>query len=208
MTTIETLINRIARDLIDSSNVRWSRPELLDYINDAISATVLRRPDLSRTTTSVATSSNEVTLPSDAYQLLSVNHVGNASVQFVDMNKLDQLYPTWRTMTGAPSNWTKHDLDERVFYLFPAPSAEVNVQLVYSKAISVSDETDTFPLLDIYIGVVTDFVKYRAYSKDSQNPSEANQAQMHLQAFAVALGDKATADSAKSAMFKQSEVAR
>ncbi|WP_327790473.1 DUF6682 family protein, partial [Vibrio anguillarum] len=36
--TIKGLIDRVARDLIDVRHVRWSRPELMDFVNDAISA--------------------------------------------------------------------------------------------------------------------------------------------------------------------------
>lgn len=48
--TVKNLIDRISRDLIDLRNVRWSRPELIDFMNDAIAAIVIRRPDLSRAT--------------------------------------------------------------------------------------------------------------------------------------------------------------
>ncbi|MCA2497779.1 DUF6682 family protein [Vibrio sp. 2175-1] len=207
-TTVQTLIDRISRDLIDVRNVRWSRLELMDFLNDAIASIVIRRPDLSRATATVATTTNVVALPSDAYQILAVNHVDNVAAQFVDINKLNQLYPSWRTTTGAPVVWTRNEMDETTLFLYPAPEAQVSVELVYSRNLRVSAETDNFPLPDIYEGTVSDFVMYRAYNKDSQNPTEGNKAQLHLQAFATALGDKTASDNAKSQMIKQSEVAR
>lgn len=207
-TTVKTLIDRISRDLIDLRNVRWSRSELIDFLNDAIASIVIRRPDLSRATETVATSTNIVSLPADAYQILAVNHVDNVATQFVDINKLNQLYPGWRTTSGAPVCWTRNEMDETTLFLYPAPTVEVNIELVYSRNLRVSTETDSFPLPEIYEGTVSDFVMYRAYNKDSQNPNEGNKAQLHLQAFATALGDKTASDNAKAQMIRESEVAR
>ncbi|MFV8385802.1 DUF6682 family protein [Vibrio parahaemolyticus] len=207
-TTVKPLIDRISRDLIDLRNVRWSRTELIDFLNDAIASIVIRRPDLSRATATVPTSSNTVALPGDAYQILAVNHVDDVAAQYVDINKLNQLYPDWRITAGAPVCWTRNEMDETTLFLYPSPTAEVNVELVYSRNLRVAAESDAFPLPEIYEGVVADFVMYRAYNKDSQNPNEGNKAQLHLQAFATALGDKTASDNAKSQMIKQSEVAR
>ncbi len=206
--TVKNLIDRISRDLIDLRNVRWSRPELIDFMNDAIAAIVIRRPDLSRATAVVATSSNTVALPTDAYQILAVNHIDNVAATFVSINKLNQLYPEWRTTVGAPVCWTRNELDETTLFLYPAPQEQVNVEVVYSRTLKVTDESAAFPLSEVYEGVVADFVMYRAYNKDSLNPAEGQKAQLHLQAFATALGDKTATDNAKAQMINQSEGAR
>lgn len=101
--TIKGLIDRVARDLIDVRHVRWSRPELMDFVNDAISAMVIRRPDLSRTTAMIESSSYQVSLPADAYQILAVNHINQQAAQFVNIHKLNQLYPEWRKTAGVPA---------------------------------------------------------------------------------------------------------
>ncbi|WGY45229.1 DUF6682 family protein [Vibrio sp. ABG19] len=206
--TVQTLIDRISRDLVDIRNVRWSRAELTDFLNDAIAAILIRRPDLSRTTATVPTASVNVTLPADAYQILAVNHINNIAAQFVDINKLNQLYPDWRVKTGIPTCWARNELDETTLFLYPAPAEQVDVEIVYSRNLKVSDEAEAFPLTDIYEGVVADFVMYRAYNKDSLNVADGNKAQLHLQAFATALGDKSASDSAKTQMIKSSEGAR
>lgn len=207
-TTVKTLIDRISRDLIDVRNVRWSRGELMDFLNDAIAAIVLRRPDLSRATSKVPAATNTVALPVDAYQILAVNHINNIAAQYVDINKLNQLYPDWRTTSGVPVCWTRNELDETTLFLYPSPESRVDVEVVYSRTLKVSQESDSFPLSPMYEGVVGDFVMYRAYNKDSQNPAEGQKAQLHFQAFAMALGDKTAADNAKAQMINQSEGAR
>lgn len=206
--TVKKMIDRLARDLIDVRNVRWTRAELLDFINDGMAAIVLRRPDLTRATQIVATTTNTVALPADAYQILAVNHINNLAAQYVDIHKLNQLYPDWRTTTGAPVCWTRNELDETTLFLYPKPATSVNVELVYSRGLTLALETDSFPLSEMYLGVVYDFVMYRAYNKDSQNPVEGQKAQLHLQSFATALGDKTVMDNAKAQMIKDSEGAR
>ncbi|WP_277207072.1 DUF6682 family protein [Vibrio misgurnus] len=206
--TVKKMIDRLARDLIDVRNVRWTRAELLDFINDGMAAIVLRRPDLTRATQIVATTTNTVALPADAYQILAVNHINNLAAQYVDIHKLNQLYPDWRITTGAPVCWTRNELDETTLFLYPKPATSVNVELVYSRGLTLALETDSFPLSEMYLGVVYDFVMYRAYNKDSQNPVEGQKAQLHLQSFATALGDKTVMDNAKAQMIKDSEGAR
>lgn len=206
--TIKGLIDRVARDLIDVRHVRWSRPELIDFLNDAIAAIVLRRPDLTRKTVTINVDSFTVGLPVDLYKVLAVNHINLMAAQYVDINKLNQLYPNWRTMTGEPTCWTRNELDEKTLFLFPAPESTATVEIVYSSAMKVDAESDDFPITEIYEGVVSDYVMYRAYNKDSMNPSDAQRAQLHLQAFATALGEKSSSDQFIVQMIKQSEVAR
>lgn len=43
--TVQSLVDRARRTLFDPTGVRWTDPELLDYVNDAQSQIVLYRPD-------------------------------------------------------------------------------------------------------------------------------------------------------------------
>ena len=206
--TVKDLIDRVSRDLIDPKNTRWTRPELVDYLNDAIAAIVLRRPDLSRTTKTTAITTNTLTLLDDTYQLLGVNHIGNVAVQYVDINTLNQLYPDWRTKTGVPECWTRNELDETTLFVYPTPTAQVDIEYIYSRHLAVAAETDPLPLPDIYQGVLVSYMLHKAYSKDGQAASEQNKAQIHYQAFATVLGEKATADSVKAQILKAGERGR
>lgn len=73
----------------------------------------------------------------------------------------------WRTVC-----WTRNELDETTLFLYPAPQEQVNVEVVYSRTLKVTDESAAFPLSEVYEGVVADFVMYRAYNKDSLNPQK------------------------------------
>lgn len=194
---VSQLIERASRDLVDLRFVRWSKAELIDFLNDGIAAVLIRRPDLARVTATVEEhTGNRVTLPNDAYCLLSVNFINDIATQFVDIHKLNQLYPRWRVTQGDPVCWTKNDGDNVSYWLYPSPTTPVTIEHEYSRVTRV-DENSDFPLPSIYEGLVLDFIMYRAYSKDSENASEANKAQLHFQAFGVALGDKTQTDTLK-----------
>lgn len=212
MAQVIDIINRVARELIDKNFTRWTKDAHLTNLNDAISAILIVRPDLGRTTTTVSVEAGQfkVTLPDTAYKLLSVNHAANYALQFVDIYRLNNNYPDWRTRTAAsPLNWTRNDSDESCFFLFPAPTGSIDVEYDYAEQIRVSNaDTDAFPLAPIYELMVFDYMMYRAYSKDGQNESEASKAAMHFQAFTTALTGKSQTDANESARIKASEVAR
>jgi hypothetical protein len=212
MTQVIDIINRVARELIDKNFTRWTKEAHLTNLNDAISAILIMRPDLGRTTTEVEVSAGQykVTLPDTAYKLLSVNHANNYALQFVDIYRLNNNYPNWRTSTGtSPLCWSRNDNDDKAFFLYPAPESTITVEYDYAEQIRVEDEdTEAFPLAPIYELMVFDYMMYRAYSKDGQNESEAQKSAMHFQAFSAALTGKTNTDASEVARIRASEVPR
>ena len=205
---VSELIAEVAEQLVDKNYARWSQDELLKYMNMGIQTFILKRPDLTKKIETVATSSNTLDLPADGYEFISVNHVDSHATQYADINRLNQLYPTWRTQTGAPVIWTKNDFDNKTIYLYPAPSVEVSVEYVYSANLTASSTADDFPIPDIYKSIIFDYMVYRAYDKDGENASEAQKAQNHLLSFATAIGDKATADQISKQWLQEQEKGR
>ncbi|PWI34835.1 hypothetical protein DI392_00710 [Vibrio albus] len=211
MALVTEIIARVARELIDKNFTRWTEETHLTNLNDAISAILIVRPDLGRTTKTdtVSAGVSKVTLPATAYKLLGVNCLNNYALQFVDIYRLNNNYPDWRTRTAAqPLNWTRNDNDEFVFYVYPAPTADATIEYDYAEQIRVEATTDPFPLSPIYELMVFDYMMYRAYSKDGQNESEAAKASAHFQAFQLALTGKTQTDKNESARIKASEAVR
>jgi hypothetical protein len=211
MAQVIELINRVGRELIDKNFTRWTKEAHLTNLNDAISAILMVRPDLGRKTVTVQVTAGQfkVDLPDSAYKLLSVNHANNYALQFVDIYRLNNNYPEWRTRTAAsPLNWTRNDNDESCFFVYPAPVATMSVEYDYAEQIRVSTESDGFPLAPIYELMVFDYMMYRAYSKDGENGSESAKAANHFQAFSLALTGKSQTDANETARIKASEVTR
>ncbi|PSV11657.1 hypothetical protein C0W59_19175 [Photobacterium kishitanii] len=201
---VSDLIEQVAELLVDKGNVRWSQSELINYINDALAAIIMRRPSITAADSVISVTNNPVVLPNDAYSLLTVEKIGDYRGQYTPIETLDRFYPMWRTQIGIAQCWTKHNDELLRFWIFPAPQEPINVEVIYSKVITVKAQTDVIPLTSVYVGILIDFVLFRAFGKDAENASEESKSLMHFQLFAVAMGDKSATDKAKYTARKQS----
>ncbi|WBA13843.1 phage adaptor protein [Salinivibrio proteolyticus] len=208
MAKVISLIERVADELIDQRYTRWTKANHLHNLNDAIAVILMSRPDLGRETKSqtVKKGQSRVDLPDDAYRLLNVNHANGYGLQFVDLYRLNQNYPLWRTMIDAqPTNWTRNDNDSLSFYLFPVPEQDVDIEYDYSRQIIIKVDSDPFPLPPIYEALVFDFMLFRAYSKDGRSEAEAAKATYHLNNFQNALAGKTNTDNAETQRIHSTE---
>ncbi|WP_283130772.1 DUF6682 family protein [Enterovibrio norvegicus] len=202
--TLSDLIDQLGEELVDPRYTHWSRESLLSYINQALGIMAINLPHEFRVEQTVDTEMGTVFLPGDALSLLSVISAGNRSVNFIDITKLNQLDPDWRTRQGAPSSWTQAHRDVRAYSLYPTPKETVAVTHAYSAFKDLS-EVDAFPIHAAYVAAVTDYVLYRAYGKDGQNASEQNKALTHLQAFNAAIGNDVRVMGQRKQVREQSE---
>lgn len=205
---ISELLDKVGKQIVDVNNVRWTREELLFFLNMGLSTFIIKRPDVARTTTTLTTADSLIPMPEDGYSIITVNHVDNRGMQYVNIDKLSQCYPDWRLNTGTPTVWTRNQLDNDKLYLFPKPEGEVTVELIYAKFIQVTAETEEFPLKEIYASILYDYIIYRAFNKDSANQAEQAKAQYHLSLFQAAIGEKEAADSLQEQMLSHGEHAR
>jgi len=71
--TAGTIISKAATQLIDISGVRWTRAELLGWLNDGLRQIVVMQPNASATRSAVQLAAGtRQTLPSGGWMLLSV----------------------------------------------------------------------------------------------------------------------------------------
>ena len=202
------LINRVAEEVIDKRFSIWTKEAHLSNLNDGISTLLMVRPDLARKTDEISVSAGDcrINLPEGAYKLLAVNHCNGYALQYIDINRLNQNYERWRTMKDdQPTNWTRNELDETSFFLFPVPDSNCIVEFDYSKNIRIGTTDDIIPLPEIYETMLFHYMVYRAYSKEGQQESQQAKAQSHYQAFQMALTGKSESDYQKAARLKASE---
>lgn len=203
--TVNSLLERVNQRLIDPGWVRWPRQELLDYLNDAVRAIVLRRPDAStsyQTFTCVA--GTRQTLPPEAVRLIEVvRNVGSSAVRFVPRATLDESYPDWQKGQSArrAAGYVYDERDPKTFWLYPGVRSGVEVELIVSVTpgmvtLAQVDSMVTLPLDDVYFNPIYDFILFRAHSKDAEHDANAQLANSHFQAFGLALGEKMQTDSA------------
>ncbi|HHP0467301.1 TPA: DUF6682 family protein [Vibrio harveyi] len=212
ITKIVDVIKQVQILLQDESAVRWSRDELLSYLLDAQLAIVNRRPDANMKTTHITT--NEGThqeLPTDGIRLMRVvRNVSGRAVREIPMQLLDDQIPDWHRTPVAPlvpSSFVElycYDVtNPRVFYTYPYVAANVELEIIYSfvpnMTVVIPDATwdsdsTTISVEDSYKNAIIDWILYRAYSKDADYSANSSRAQLHMQAFNLAVQSKTQAD--------------
>lgn len=190
------MLRRFQNLMMDAKKIRWSEREAIDWINDAASEIILRRPAARAITEIVQLEAGtyQSCTPNTA-QLLNVirnlkadRKPGNA-IRIADMQQIDDAEPTWHTKRAAP---TRHYMiDERsptTFYVYPpaveGALVEVLVSRVPPKVTQASDSLDMRPE---FINALVNWMIYRAHTKDSEY-AQGNVAALHYQAFADAIG--------------------
>tara|TARA_X000001036_G_scaffold16874_1_gene14112 strand:- start:1176 stop:1973 length:798 start_codon:yes stop_codon:yes gene_type:complete len=132
------------------------------------------------------------------------------SIRLVSRRVLDSQFPDWHdpsVVQGTDAQFVdtgeniKHyvfdEIDPTTFYVFPGVKASANVfiEIVYSGVpADVAATTDAIDIPDVYANCITDYVCYRAFSKEADYAANAQRAQSHYQQFASALGVKNTGD--------------
>jgi len=198
------LLDRIRDTLQDTTSVRWTEAELLNYINDAQREIVNFRPESSATTTNVQlVTGTKQTLPSGGFRLIKITRnmsdasggaTGKRAIRIVNVDILNTQEPDWHDGNVSTHGTTvKHyvfdDDDPRNYYVYPGVSGNAYVEIVYSAApTDLSAASETISVDDIYANAIIDFVLYRAYMKDAEYAGNSQRASTHYQLFTASIG--------------------
>lgn len=214
--TAQSIIQRAAGVLQDTTAVRWGADELTRWLNDGQREIVLQRPD-SNTKTATATCAagtrqNLTTMTgisgTNPAKLLDVTRnmaSGSAkkAVRLVTREILDAQNPGWHNQTQAVDivHYTYDPRDPLAFFTYPPATAAAQLEIVYSAyptdvAVPAAGTDYTavsgnISLPDIYGNALLDYILYRAYLKDAEYAGNAQRAQAHYMAFANSLGIEA-----------------
>ena len=201
----QSIVHRVVDILQDTTSVRWPVSELVRYLNDGQREVVLYRPDATIKSATVAcVAGAKQTLPNDGAKLIDVirNSASagtNKAVRMVAREVLDAQIPNWYGLSGELDvvHFTYDPRDPKTFFVYPPALTTTRVDITYSAfptdvsepaaGSTYDDVSGNLDLPDIYGNVVTDYILYRAYSKDSEYAGNAQRAQAHYGAFANAL---------------------
>ena len=205
------VINRAAVLLQDTTNVRWPRLELLDWLNDAALQIVMLRPDSSVANASVTLiAGTKQSIPEAGLRLLDViRNVTGRAVRLVSREILDAQNPDWHTSAGAAviKHYSVDLRDPKRFYVFPPATASAAVEVLYSvPPTACADETSTVGISDIYVNQIVDLMMFRAYSKDAEYAGNAAKADACMKRAMDLLGAKTAIDIAADATKSQSNL--
>lgn len=200
---VSEIINRATLILQDDTNVRWTRPELLGWVNDAQREIVVHRPSASSIVTTLPlVPGTRQELPPVGIQLLDViRNVNGRAVRVLKREILDAQQPDWHQHKQAAviKHFMFDDRSPLVFYVYPPAAPAAMLEVSYSVApVAATAESSQLSLNDIYANAVLDFVLYRAYLKDADFAGNAARAESHYQKFASAVGIKQQGDAVVS----------
>ena len=124
--TAKSIIDKASIQLLDPSNTRWTRSELLGWLNDGQRALILAIPETSSATSQVNTIAGaRQTIPSSAWLLLRVTRnmgtSGTTSGRFLEKiteEHLTKANPTWTSDTAT--------LEAKAFAYTPLDNNKIN----------------------------------------------------------------------------------
>lgn len=199
--TAGAIIDKAAKQLTDIQGIRWTRAELLSWLNDGQRQIVLMQPNATNTVSAVKlVAGSRQTIPADGWLLLGINcNMGTngstpgRAVRIISRELLDNFDPNWRTVTAsAVTKNYLYDLQDQVaFHVYPPSTGTNYLQINYSKQPpNLTAESQTIEIFDVYQGALLDYIMYRACSKDAEYAPGVALAQMYAQAFTAVVGGK------------------
>lgn len=226
-TTGADIMRNVGILLGDESHLRWTPAELRLWINDGLKAIVLAKPSAKSGTRvlSLAEGTHQVIEVAagapEPLALLNITRnltaavptrIGGRAVKVTSMTAIDSIDPDWhnpaRTRFNAEVRHFMYDEQNPLeFYVYPGNTGAGMVEALCAEApleLPVgTDEADAttytgeIGLPPTYDPVLTDYVCYRAHSKDATGADAGNGARFY-QTFATALGIKIQVESASS----------
>lgn len=204
---VADLLRRFKNIMMDAKAVRWSEAEAIDWINDAASEIVLRRPparaiteiiDLTAGTLQSASPSTAQLL--DVVRNIRPDGTPDRAIRICDRQQLDDIDPDWhRKRAGLTRHYMIDERSPTSFYVYPAAVLGARVEVLVAKpAPKVATVQDEVDLRSEFINAILNWMMYRAHSKDSEY-SQGNMAALHYQAFTDAIGAPSQAAQVNSA---------
>ena len=193
MIAVADVLARVGLILNDVDYVRWTKPELFGWINDAAGEIVIRRPPAGAKTAAITLVEGvSQSLPADSHLLMDVvrNLPNGRRITVAERHRLEESVPNWYGMN--PSNVIRHysyeDRNPQQFYVYPPAVAGAMVEAVIAAIPpKITEESASLELGAEYIGPIVSYVVYRALLKDSEY-ANGQVAIAHFQAFSEALG--------------------
>lgn len=214
-----TIINKAATQLLDQGNTRWTRTELLGWLNDGQRQITLMSPQSTNKVSTVKLAvGTRQTIPADGWRLLEVvRYMGKdgttpgRATRLISRELLDAYKPKWHAApkTDAPINFLFDDQDQTAFYVFPPNTGNGYVEMNYSPVLAdLLNEAATISLSDIYQTTLLDYMLYRANSKDAEYAPGLQLATGYLTTFlgALQIREKNDKDNSPNAGLSPSKV--
>jgi hypothetical protein len=199
--TAKYFIDKASIQLLDQGNIRWTRAELLGWINDAQRQITVMSPNATNKVAVVKLDpGTRQNIPADGWTLLDIiRYMGTTGTtpgrvpRIISQQILNDFNPNWHAAIPAtiPLNYVYDQQDQTVYYVYPPSNGKGYLQINYSPVpADVTSESSTLYVNDIFQTAVLDYVLYRANSKDAEYAPGMALASGYLQTFMATMGAK------------------
>jgi hypothetical protein len=203
--TAKSIIDKAAIQLLDVGNDRWTRAELLDWINDGQRQIVIMSPNATnKVSVYKLVAGTRQSIPADGWTLLEViRFMGTdgtkpgRAIRLTSRELLDSFNPDWHDdcPTLIPRHYIFDPQDQTVFFVYPPNTGKAYLQVNYSPVPApLADEDEVIALNDIFATPLLDYVLYRACSKDAEYAPGLQLASGYLSTFMASMTQKSTSE--------------
>ena len=207
--TAGAIIDKAVIQLIDISGVRWTRAELLKWLNDGLRQIVLMQPNAMNTPGAVQlVAGTRQLLPTGGWMLLGVyRNMGTTgttpgrAVRIISRELLDAFNPDWHTTTASAvtKNYIYDLQDQTAYYVYPPSTGTNYLEINYSlQPTDLTSETQAIPMFDVYQGPLLDYIMFRACTKDAEYAANVALGQLYLTTFTSSTNVKAQSETVGS----------
>ena len=191
-TSVSFVVARVATILMDEGHDRWTLDDLVDYLNEAQNATVVKLPKANIVTDTITLVAGAAqSIPADGIMVAAVtrNYTGTTPgdyIRKVDFGVLDQLDPDWQNATGAAPvlEYGYDPEDPTVFYVNPPqPGTPTEVEIKYSAVPTIVNPGEDLVLRDEYVNSIIEYMLFRAFSRDAEYVQPGGRADKHYEKF-------------------------
>ncbi|MGB0662790.1 MAG: DUF6682 family protein [Pontibacterium sp.] len=202
MASVKDVVSRARTILNDEQLTRWSNDELLGWLNEAYAVLVQAAPSACSVNQSLSlVAGAKQSLPQGGLRLLDVirnlhSQSNLRGISVISRSDLNAARPNWYAEEQELSieNFVFDELDPTHFYVYPPAQEGAEVEAIFLKQPSLHEgdyETVKDDLLVVNHSLapaITDYILFRAFSKDADHVANANRAALHANAFSTAVG--------------------
>lgn len=217
VTKVVDLLTQVQTVLLDLTGDRFALTELQWWLNAAYREIIIIRPDANTVVGTLNCAAgvrqNIAVSFTDAVRLIEVvRNVASGSdgstVSLADRESIDGQRRTW-TKDPASISIDMYMYDPRAplqFLVYPPALNTAQLEIIYVAVpaphtlslvqLQNPATAETVRIFDTYVNQIIDYILYRAYSKDAGDPTYAQRALAHNQAFINSLNSKTSSDQA------------
>ncbi|MCK4871019.1 MAG: hypothetical protein KAS93_07920 [Gammaproteobacteria bacterium] len=199
--TASAIIAGASEIAVDEDNVLWTLPNALNWLNDAQRALAVVRPDSSVKRNIIQLVAGTAQTITGRRIMAVIRNMGDDgltagdAIRLIERGSLDDLDPAWHSAAGETSvdEWIYDVKVPKSFFVNPPVHASTAVYIELDEAVNPTDcaeQSSTIDVDDVYAPVLTEWILYRFFARDSEETPNYARAMTHYKSFFSMLGLK------------------